>query len=188
MRVMCSRECYSVSLGGLITGLLVFLAAFLVGVGAVRIAVALFLPDAEITSLRKSVASFAVQSHMPSRDVVPLEMVYDCSFPKDGRSVGVFTITNVGSEIIHLDVKRNGQLKAYFCDATGTTDRYVPARATIEELVPGDSGVVLTSMPLGAMVYEFSFDYSIGPRHLPRNVFGSAGTAFRPCVDYSDWE
>ena len=32
MRCMCSREWNSVSLGGLIAGLLVFLAAFLVGV------------------------------------------------------------------------------------------------------------------------------------------------------------
>jgi hypothetical protein len=178
---MCSRECFSVSRGGLVAGLLIMLAAFVIGVTAVRSVIAIFLSDAEITHLHQSVGQITVQSHTPEQDLRPLEVHYHCSFTHEQQTTVVFTVSNVGSEAIHFDNNSKGKFAAFLFDATGTSNRHAPARVSTETLAPDESGTIFASMPLGSKVYEFSVDYSTGNGHLPRTAFGSAGAAYQEC-------
>jgi hypothetical protein len=178
---MCSREFFSVSTGGLVAGLLIMLATFLFGVTAVRLVVTIFLSDAEIARLQRSLGQIAVQRHAPRQDFEPLEVDYYCSFTDEDQTIVVFTMSNVGSETVYLDNNSKGKFTAFLFDATGTSNRYAPAKVSTQTLAPGESGTIFASMPLGSKVYEFSVDYSAGSRHIPHSAFGSAGAAYQAC-------
>jgi hypothetical protein len=179
---MCSRECFSVSLGGLIAWLLVFLAAFLIGVAAVDAIERILLPEAPMANLLNNVEPVEIQQRTWEKDLHPLEITYDCSSTDGNQTRAIFTATNVGSEPIYFDLTIDSRYTAYFFDATGTSDRYVVVDISTKELAPGETQKISAKMPPGEKVYEYSLDYTAGSKHLRHRAFGSAGAAYWTCV------
>jgi len=170
---MCSRECYSVSLGGLIAGLLVFLAAFLLGIGAVRSVVTIFLPDAEITGLRRSVGPIVVQRHTPREDVEPLEVIYAGMTSHMVNHFAVeerFQLTNFVSKPIFFESKDNESLTVHILSSGGFFNSDVPFKVPVRRLEPGDSAYGSGWIPVDATGYKLSISYSVGDRHVHRTA------------------
>ena len=169
---MCSRECYTLSLGNLIAGLLVFLAAFLVGVALVNGIETLFLPDAQIYRLRNNLGPVSVQKLTPRHDVEPLAVVYDGMVSPVCEHLAFeerFKLTNVGSEPIYFELKDNQTLTAHISDAGGFYNLDVTFNVPVQRLNPGDSTFGSAWIPIDAKDYELSIDYLEGSRRVPRN-------------------
>lgn len=166
---MCSRECYSVSPGSLIAGLLIFLGTFLLGTIAISFAPPLYrLPAAdEVTVDSFSLheidewrGPFAMADH-----VVIVDYVGALSGVKP--PVVRFKVTNAGTDQIYFSPPSNRL--ASRCTVETAVSK-IPCEISAETVNPG--GIVLVTAPVPDLNSGLSLclDAFIGSRSTPDRI------------------
>lgn len=167
--LMCSRECYSVSRGSLIAGLLIFLGAFLVGVFATSLVLPLYpLPATD------EVTVDPLKLHEIENWRGPFAMVDDIVIVNYvGALSGAkppwvrFTVTNNGTEQIYFGPPSNRRSST--CTVETAVSK-ISCEISAEAVNPG--GAVLVTAPVpdlnsGVSLY---LDVFIGSRSMPDRI------------------